>query len=112
VTDLPRLKLSFPDEAAVVTPGPRTALTDNDIPDLKLKTQVSFPAGVIGGTAVDVVQSNGIYQFNINHGELAQIASVPAIAIATTYLVLWESTQNTYRRISLTDFKAQLASMP
>lgn len=83
-----------------------------DFPDLKLKALVQFPAQVVGGTGIDVTAANGSFRFDLDHGELAQITSVPTIAIPTTFIVLWESTQNTYRRISLADFKAQLAAMP
>ena len=83
-----------------------------DFPDMKLKALVSFPASVIGGTGIDVVQNAGTYSFNLDFGELAQIATIPTIAVPTTFLILWESTQNTYRRMSITDFKAALAALP
>lgn len=79
-----------------------------DFPDLKLKALVSFPAAVFGGTGLAVRQENGQYFFDLAYGELAQITSIPASAIPTTFLVLWEQTQNTYRRISLTDLKTAL----
>ena len=83
-----------------------------DFPDIKIKALVNFPASVIGGTGIDVVQSGGTYSFHLDFGELAQVSTVPAQAVPTTFLVLWESTQNTYRRMSITDFKAALAALP
>jgi hypothetical protein len=83
-----------------------------DFPDLKIKALISFPASVNGGTGLAVVQSGGVYTFNLAVDEIAQVSTVPAMGIPTTFLLLWESTQNTYRRISLPDLKALLASMP
>ena len=83
-----------------------------DFPDIKLKMMVSFPATVSGGTGIDVVKANGTYTFDLDYSELALISTIPAPAVATTFLLLWESSQNTYRRISITDFKAALAAIP
>lgn len=83
-----------------------------DFPDMKLKALVNFPASVVGGTGIDVVQNSGQYSFNLDFGELAQISAIPTAAVPTTFLILWESTQNTYRRISISDFKAALAALP
>ena len=83
-----------------------------DFPDMKIKALVSFPASVIGGTGLDVAKNAGTYSFNLNFSELAQVTAVPAAAVPTTFLILWESTQNTYRRMSITDFKAALAALP
>jgi len=83
-----------------------------DFPDIKVKALVSFPAAVNGGTGLAVTQSGGVFTFDLAFSELAQTATIPTAAAGTTFLVLWESTQNTYRRISITDFKAALAGLP
>lgn len=78
-----------------------------DFPDLKLKALVSFPAAVFGGTGLAVRQENGKFYFDLAYGELAQITSIPNAAEPTTFFALWESTQDTYRRISTTDLKTE-----
>lgn len=78
-----------------------------DFPDLKIKALVSFPAAVYGGTGLAVRQENGKFYFDLAYGELAQITSIPDAAEPTTFFSLWESTQNTYRRISTTDLKTE-----
>jgi hypothetical protein len=83
-----------------------------DFPDVKLKASVSFPASVNGGTGLAVVKQNGTYTFNLAIDELAQTSAITSALAPTTFLLLWESTQNTYRRISITDFKAALAALP
>jgi hypothetical protein len=42
-----------------------------DFPDVKLKAMVSFPATVLDGTGIDVVKSNGSYQFNLDYEDFA-----------------------------------------
>jgi hypothetical protein len=77
-----------------------------DLPDIKLKALVSFPANVVGGIAIDVTQKNGAYTFDLDINELAPVTTVPAASYPTTYLVLWNSATGTFNRISITNFKA------
>lgn len=77
-----------------------------DFPDLKIKALVSFPAAVYGGTGLAVRQESGSFYFDLAIGELAQATTIPVPA--TTFVLLWESTQNTYRRISFPDLKTAL----
>jgi hypothetical protein len=79
-----------------------------DFPDLKIKALVSFPAAVSGGTGLAVRQVNGRYYFDLAFDELAQITTIPAPVLPTTFLPLWESTQNTYRRMSVPDLQTQI----
>ena len=77
-----------------------------DLPDVKIKAVVSFPAVVVGGIGLAVSKNNGAYIFDFNYGELAPVSSVPTAAYPSTYLVLWNSQTNTYNLISLTSLKA------
>jgi hypothetical protein len=79
-----------------------------DFPDLKIKTLVSFPAAVFGGTGLAVRQQNGQFYFDLAFGELAQVTTIAAPVVPTTFLALWESTQDTYRRMSMTDLQTQI----
>ncbi|MET3995049.1 hypothetical protein ABID65_006715 [Bradyrhizobium sp. S3.9.2] len=79
-----------------------------DLPDLKIKALVSFPAAVYGGTGLAVRQENGKYYFDLAFGELAEITNVPVTVVPTTFVALWESTQDTYRRINLPNLQTQI----
>lgn len=79
-----------------------------DFPDVKVKALVSFPAAVYGGTGLAVRQINGQYYFDLSIDELAETTTIPTAVIPTTFVLLWESTQNSYRRISMTNLKAFL----
>lgn len=79
-----------------------------DFPDLKIKALVSFPAAVFGGTGLAVRQVGGQFYFDLAFDELAQISTIAAPVLPTTFLALWEQTQNTYRRISVPDLQAQI----
>jgi hypothetical protein len=83
-----------------------------DLPDMKVRAQVLFPATVNGGTGIDVTKDGGTYKFDLDYNEIARILTVATPVRATTFLVMWESTTNTFSRISLPDFKLLLASMP
>lgn len=78
------------------------------LPKVKLKTVVSFPAAVYGGTGLAVTQSNGIFTFNLDFSELAPISTIATALRPTTYAALWESTQNTYRRINIPDLQTAI----
>ena len=77
-----------------------------DFPDLKIKALVNFPATAVGGTSIAVTKVNGNFVIDFDCSELAQIVTVSSLP--TTFLVLWDQTQNSYCRISLTDFKTVL----
>lgn len=77
-----------------------------DFPDLKLKALVSFPAAVYGGTGLAVRQDAGKFYFDLASDELAETTTIPLLT--STFVVLWESSQNTYRRISITNLKVAL----
>lgn len=79
-----------------------------DFPDLKLKALVNFPASVVGGPGIDVTQRAGQYSFNLDFGELAQVAVIPAPAVPTSFVALWESSQDTFRRMSVADLQTQI----
>lgn len=81
-----------------------------DFPDLKIKALVSFPAAVYGGTGLAVRQENGKYYFDLDFSELAPVASIPTPAEPTTFLALWESTLNSYSRMSITDLKTEIGA--
>ena len=66
-----------------------------DFPDLKIKALVSFPANVLDGVGVDVVQQNGSYQFNLDFGDFAPPTAVVSDP-ANQYALLWNVNTNQY----------------
>jgi hypothetical protein len=83
-----------------------------DFPDVKLKAMVSFPASVNGGTGIEVDLLAGTYTLNLAIDELAEVGSVAASPATTTFLLLWNSSTDSYSRISLTNLKTTLAALP
>lgn len=73
------------------------------LPKVKLKTLVSFPASVRGGTGINVTQDNGVYTFNLDYSEIAPAADIPPDAVGLTYIVTWNYTTNTFQTISIPD---------
>jgi len=77
-----------------------------DFPDLKLKTLVNFPARASGGTGIEITKTDGAYTVDLDLGDLVPVSSVASLA--TTYVVLWDETTDSYSRISLTDLATVL----
>jgi hypothetical protein len=77
-----------------------------DLPDLKIKALVAFPAEVHGGTGIGVEKDANIFTFNIDYTEIGEVASVSDLT--TTFVVLHDATSDTYLRISLTNLKTVL----
>ena len=82
-----------------------------DLPDVKIRAVVNFPAVVNGGIGLAVTKNNGTYTFDLDYGEIALVTSIPPASIPTTSILLWDSTQGVYSRMTLADFKALLASI-
>ena len=79
-----------------------------DLPDMKVRALVSFPAQVVGGAGLDVTKTNGIYRFDLDYSEFAQYPAVPPATAPTTSVLLWESSSNQYGRISLTGLQTSI----
>ena len=77
-----------------------------DFPDLKLKAHVNFPAVANGGTGIGITKADGAYTVDLDHGELVPVSTVASLT--TTYVVLWNETDDSYSRISLTDLATAL----
>ena len=62
-----------------------------DLPDVKLRAVVNFPAVVNGGIGVAVTKNSGTYTFDLDYGEIALVTSIPPASIPTTSILLWDS---------------------
>ena len=66
-----------------------------DLPDLKIKALVSFPATVLDGTGIDVSKTNGAYQFDLDFSDFAP--PVAGISNPTHQnALLWDDINNSY----------------
>ena len=83
-----------------------------DLPNVKLKTLVSFPASVRGGTGINVEQVGGVYTFNIDYSEIAPVPTIPPGNVDTTYIVAWDSINNTFTTISMPNASQAVGNIP
>lgn len=79
-------------------------------PSLKLKVATRVPAQLVGGTGIEITKSSGVYTFDLNYDEIGTIASYSDALEATTYIPSWESTADTFSKISITNLKADLTA--
>jgi hypothetical protein len=79
-----------------------------DLPDLRIKALVSFPAQVVGGAGLSVTKTNGAYRFDLDYSEFAQYPAVPPASQPTTSVLLWESSSSQYGRISVAGLQTSI----
>ena len=63
-----------------------------DLPDVKIKALVVFPAVVNGGTGIEITKTNGAFTVDIDYSEFAQFGSAPPNA----QTLMWDSVANVY----------------
>ena len=66
-----------------------------DLPDLKFKALVSFPATILDGVGIDTVKQNGTYQFNLAFDDFAP----PVLSLTDPThqnLLLWNDVTKSY----------------
>jgi hypothetical protein len=70
------------------------------LPKVKLKALVSFPATVLDGAGIDVVKSNGSYQFNLDYEDFAPpVSSFPDSSNENA--LVWNSETETYTLVPI-----------
>jgi hypothetical protein len=79
-----------------------------DIPDLKFRSLTSFPATVNGGIAISVPKVAGQFTINMDYSALGPVSVVDAALEPTTFVALWEQTQDVYNRMSITDLRTEM----
>jgi hypothetical protein len=77
---------------------------------LKLKVNTRIPAQLVGGAGLSVTRANGTYTFDLNYDEIGIVTSYVDALEATTYLASWESVSNAFAKISIADFKTDIAA--
>jgi hypothetical protein len=73
-----------------------------DLPTLKLKSLVNFPANTYGGVGLDVAYANGAYTINIDYSEFNPISNIPSTDIPNLYVLLWNALTNIYELAPIT----------
>jgi hypothetical protein len=76
-----------------------------DLPDIRIKALVSFPPNALGGTGIDITKTDGHFVVDLDYSEIAQVTTA---ALPTSFVVLWDSVNGVYQRISLTNLKTVL----
>jgi hypothetical protein len=66
------------------------------LPKVKLRTLVSFPAAVHGGTGVTVDSTAGTFTISLDLSAIAVAASIPAGDVATTYVLTYNTLTGTF----------------
>lgn len=65
-----------------------------DLPTLKLKSLVNFPANSFGGTGITVrkqTASGGAFFTDLDYSKFVPVASIPSIDIPNLYTLIWNS---------------------
>lgn len=73
-----------------------------DLPDVKLKMLVSFPAAVHGGTGLAVVQQNGIFTFNLDYTQFPMLPSIPPPNDASNYVLAYNAVTQSFSLVPVT----------
>ncbi len=67
-----------------------------DLPEVKLKALVNFPAAVHGGTAVAIDKDGSTYTIGTDFSEVQEVSNVTAEDVPVTRLLLWNKLTNSY----------------
>lgn len=67
-----------------------------DLPALKIKSLVNFPANTFGGTGISVKYQNGAYYVSIDYSKFAPISIIPSTDIPNLYVLLWNGLTGVY----------------
>lgn len=78
--------------------------------NLKLRVSTRIPAQFENGAGVSVTKTSGTYTVDLDYDELGTIVTYADALEATTYLASWESIGDTFSKISIADFKADLTA--
>lgn len=76
---------------------------------LKLRVSPRIPAQLDGGNGIEVTKTSGIYTVDLDYEELNTATSITDLYEPTTYLALWESSQDMWSKISIEDFYDDVA---
>jgi hypothetical protein len=70
-----------------------------DLPDVKLRGQVNFPARVTGRTATAVTKVNGQWFIDHDVSGLVQNPTISAGQVAQSWMTIWNSVTNSYQNV-------------
>jgi hypothetical protein len=78
-----------------------------DLPEVKLKAMVNFPASAIGRTGITVVKDGGKFFLDLNYDDIQITPTVSAGDIPNSYNLIWDETKKIF---SLVPFALQATS--
>ena len=64
------------------------------LPKVKLKTLLTFPSTINGGTGIDVTKANGAVTVDLDYSEFGSISSIPSSP--TSHILTYDTAQNNY----------------
>jgi hypothetical protein len=62
-----------------------------DLPDLKIKALVNFPANAFDGVGVNIRKENGNYYADLDYSDFATVASIPPADIPNSYVLVFNN---------------------
>lgn len=67
-----------------------------NLPALKLKSLVNFPANAFGGTGITVAKQSGAFYVNIDYSRFVPVLSLPQSDLPNLYTLLWNALTGIY----------------
>lgn len=68
----------------------------NDLPEVKLKTVVNFPAKVIGGTAIGIEKAAGQYTIRTDYSNIQEVANLTSDEVRDSRNLVWNKVTNSF----------------
>ena len=70
-----------------------------DLPDLKIRALVNFPASAVGRTGIDVVKDGGTFYLDLNYADFQITPTVPAEDMPNAYNLIWDEVKQTFAKV-------------
>jgi hypothetical protein len=67
-----------------------------NLPALKLKSLVNFPANAFGGTGISVTKQSGAFYVNIDYSRFVPVSNLPSGDVPNLYTLLWNALTGIY----------------
>jgi hypothetical protein len=70
-----------------------------DLPEVKLKALVNFPANTVGRTGIDVTKENGSYYLDLDYAQFQITPTVPVGDMPNSYNLIWNEATHTFAKV-------------
>lgn len=72
-----------------------------DLPALKIKSLVNFPANAFGRTGIDVAKQDGAFYIDIDYSHFVPVPVIPATDVPNLYTLVWNVVTGIYELVPL-----------